>query len=65
LGCDSIIKDNDSNFTSNEFGSYCEELGIQLNFASVAHPQTNGLAEKGNKLVCYGLKKRLLAPLKE
>ncbi|KAM0886071.1 hypothetical protein ACQ4PT_029946 [Festuca glaucescens] len=59
----SIITDNSSNFTSNEFGSYCEELGIQLNFASAAHPQTNGQVEKANGLICNGLKKRLLAPL--
>jgi transposase InsO family protein len=38
----SIIKDNGSNFTSAEFGDYCKELGIQLNFTSVAHPQANG-----------------------
>ena len=59
----SIITDNGSNFTSKEFGSYCEELGIQLNFASVAHAQTNGQVEKANGLICNGLKKRLLAPL--
>jgi hypothetical protein len=59
----SIITDNGTNFTSREFGDYCEELGIQLNFASVAHPQTNGQVEKANGLICNGLKKRLLAPL--
>ena len=37
-----IITDNGTNFTSREFGDFCQELGIQLNFASVAHPQTNG-----------------------
>ena len=33
-----IITDNGSNFTLAEFGDYCKELGIQLNFALVAHP---------------------------
>jgi transposase InsO family protein len=37
-----IITDNGTNFTSREFGDFCQELGIQLNFASVAHLQTNG-----------------------
>jgi hypothetical protein len=45
------------------FSDFCQELGIQLNFASVAHPQTNSQVEKANGLICNGLKKRLLAPL--
>jgi hypothetical protein len=42
----SIITDNGTNFTSKEFKSYCEGLGIKLKFASVAHPKTNGQVEK-------------------
>jgi transposase InsO family protein len=42
----SIITDNGSNFTSVEFREYYEGLGIQLRFASVAHPQTNVQVEK-------------------
>jgi hypothetical protein len=38
----SIITDNRTNFTSKEFKSYCESMGIKLKFASVAHPKTNG-----------------------
>jgi hypothetical protein len=37
----SIITDNGTNFTSKEFKSYCEGLGIKLKFASVAHPKCN------------------------
>jgi transposase InsO family protein len=58
----SIITDNGTNFTSKEFKSYCEGLGIKLKFASVAHPKTNGQVEKTNGLICSGIKKRLLAP---
>jgi hypothetical protein len=32
----SIITDNGTNFTSKEFKSYCEGLGVKLKFASVA-----------------------------
>jgi transposase InsO family protein len=60
----SIITDNGSNFTAGEFRDFAKEKGIQLSFASVAHPQTNGQVEKANGLVCGGLKKRLLRPLK-
>jgi transposase InsO family protein len=61
----SIITDNDTNFTSKEFKSYCESMGIKLKFASVAHPKTNGQVEKANGLICNGIKKRLLAPLEK
>jgi transposase InsO family protein len=61
----SIIMDNRTNFTSKEFKSYCEGLGIKLKFASVAHPKTNGQVKKANGLICSRIKKRLLAPLKK
>src|SRR3954462_9205593 len=60
-----IITDNGTNFTAAEFQSFCEELGIKINYASVAHLQSNGQVEKANCLVCGGIKKRLLAPLEE
>jgi transposase InsO family protein len=59
----SIITDNGTNFTSKDFKSYCESMGIKLKFVSVAHPKTNGQVEKANGLICNGIKKRLLAPL--
>jgi transposase InsO family protein len=60
-----IITDNGTNFTSKEFKSYCESMGIKLKIASVAHPKTNGQVEKANGLICNGIKKRLLAPLEK
>jgi hypothetical protein len=47
----SIITYNGTNFTSKEFKSYCESMGIKLKFASVAHPKTNGQVEKANGLI--------------
>jgi transposase InsO family protein len=61
----SIITDNGTNFTSKEFKSYCESMGIKLKFASIAHPKTNGQVKKANGLVCNGIKKRMLAPLEK
>jgi transposase InsO family protein len=61
----SIVTDNGSNFTSKEFKAYCNEVGIKLHFASVAHPQTNGQVEKANDIICSGIKKRLLTPLEK
>jgi transposase InsO family protein len=61
----SIITDNRTNFTSKEFKSYCEGLGIKLKFASVTHPKSNGQVKKANGLLCNGINKRLLAPLEK
>src|ERR1041384_8066607 len=60
-----IITNNGTNFTAAEFQNFCEEPGIKINYASVAHPQFNGQVEKANGLVCGGIKKRLLAPLEQ
>ena len=37
-----IITDNGTLFTGSEFIDWCEELGIKICYASVAHPQSNG-----------------------
>src|SRR3954467_2930545 len=60
-----IITDNGTNFTAAEFQNFCEELGIKINYVSVAHPQSNGQVEKANGLVCGSIKKWLLAPLEQ
>ena len=51
----SIITDNSSNFSAEEFKDFCEECGIKLSYVSVAHPQSNGQVEKANVLVCSGI----------
>jgi transposase InsO family protein len=60
----SIITDNGTNFTFDEFQEFAKELGIKIKYASVAHPKSNERVEKENGLVCTSLKKRLLRPLK-
>ena len=47
----SIITDNGSNFTANEVKTWCTNLGIKLDYASVYHPQTNGQVERANGLI--------------
>jgi hypothetical protein len=36
-----IITDNGTQFMSYLFGDYCEDMGIKLRFASMAHPRSN------------------------
>ena len=42
---------------------FCEEHGIRLDLASVAHPESNGQAERANQSVLHRLKPRLQVPL--
>ena len=53
-----IITDNGSQFTSNLFKTYCANLGAKVCFASIAHPRSNGQAERANAEVLRGLKTR-------
>ncbi|GKB78115.1 reverse transcriptase domain-containing protein [Tanacetum coccineum] len=43
----------------NPFKDYCEKLCIRKHFASVKHPQTNGLVERANRSLGEGIKARL------
>ncbi|KAK1641965.1 hypothetical protein QYE76_059770 [Lolium multiflorum] len=60
----SIITDNGTNFAQGELRDYCETMGIRLDLASVAHPQSNGQVERANGLILSGIKPRLEGPLR-
>ena len=59
-----IITDNGSNFDSDEFRIFCASQGSRVNYASVAHAQSNGQAERANGLILKGLKPRLMRDLR-
>ncbi|GKA69676.1 reverse transcriptase domain-containing protein [Tanacetum coccineum] len=46
-------------FRDNPFKDWCEKLCIRQCFASVKHPQTNGLVERANRSLGEGIKARL------
>ncbi|GJX30248.1 reverse transcriptase domain-containing protein [Tanacetum coccineum] len=54
-----IISDNRKQFRDNPFKDWCEKLCIRQCFASVKHPQANGLVERANKSLGEGIKARL------
>ena len=60
-----IITDNGTQFTSNLFGDYCDDMGIKMCFASAAHPRSNGQAERANTEILRGLKTRTYNELKK
>jgi transposase InsO family protein len=51
-----IITDNGSQFTSRVFQEYCEDLSIQIYYASVTHPKSNGQVERANAEILGDLK---------
>ena len=59
-----IITDNSTQFTGSEFKDWCEELGIKICYASVAHPQSNGQVEHANGMVLQDVKSRVFDRLK-
>ena len=59
-----IITDNGTQFTGSEFKDWCEEIGIKICYASVAHPQSNRQVEHANRLVLLGIKSRVFNRLK-
>ncbi|XP_065049760.1 uncharacterized protein LOC135679707 [Musa acuminata AAA Group] len=54
-----IVTDNGSQFASKKFQEFSANYGIRLKYSSVAHPQTNGLAEVTNRSILDGLKRRV------
>jgi hypothetical protein len=55
----SIITDNGSQFTGRKFLEFCEDHHIRVDWAAVAHPQTNGYVEHANDMILQGLKPRI------
>ncbi|GJU28626.1 reverse transcriptase domain-containing protein [Tanacetum coccineum] len=54
-----IDSDNDKQFSGDPFKGWCEKLNIVQRFASVKHPQSNGLVERENRSLGEGIKARL------
>jgi transposase InsO family protein len=59
----SIITDNGSQFTGRKFLEFCDKFHIRVDWAAVAHPQTNGQVERANSMILQGLKPRIFDQL--
>jgi transposase InsO family protein len=55
----SIITDNGSQFTGRKFLEFCDKFHIGVDWAAVAHPQTNDQVERANGMILQGLKPRI------
>jgi hypothetical protein len=47
----SITFDNGTQFDAETFKDFCERIGIKIHFASVRHPESNGLVERANGII--------------
>nr|GEX93112.1 reverse transcriptase domain-containing protein [Tanacetum cinerariifolium] len=54
-----IISDNGKQFADNPFKDWRDKLNITHHFASVKHPQSNGLVEIANRSLGEGIKARI------
>ncbi len=43
-----ITVDNGTQFDSEAFREFCDRIGTKIHFASVRHPESNGLVERAN-----------------
>jgi ribonuclease HI len=55
-----LTVDNDKQFDSHDFRDFCFSIGTKLAFASVYHPQSNGIVERANDKIFTAIKKMLL-----
>jgi transposase InsO family protein len=55
----SIITDTESQFTGRKFLEFCDKFHIRVDWAAIAHPQTNGQLERANGMILQGLKPRI------
>jgi hypothetical protein len=52
-----ITVDNGTQFDSEAFREFCEQIGTKIHFASVHHPESNGLVERANDIIMTGIMK--------
>jgi transposase InsO family protein len=60
-----VITNLGSPFTAIEFKSWAQDYGINIYYASVAHPETNRQVERANELILAKLKPRLYEELED
>jgi hypothetical protein len=49
--------DNVTQFDAETFKDFCDQIGTEIHFASVRHPESNGLVERENDIIMTGIMK--------
>jgi transposase InsO family protein len=50
-----ITVDNGTQFDAEAFKDFCDQIGTKIHFASVRHPNSNGLVERENGIIMTGI----------
>jgi hypothetical protein len=54
-----ITVDNGTQFDVETFKTFCDQIGMKIHFASVRHPESNGLVEQANEIIVTGIIKSI------
>jgi hypothetical protein len=54
-----ITVDNGTQFDSEAFREFCDQIGTKIHFASVRHPESNGRVERANGIIMTGIMKSI------
>jgi hypothetical protein len=49
--------DNGTQFDAEAFKEFCDQIGTKIHFASVRHPESNGLVKRANGIIMTGIMK--------
>jgi transposase InsO family protein len=52
-----ITVDNGTQFDVEAFKDFCDQIGTKIHFASVRHPESNGLVKRANGIIMTGIMK--------
>jgi transposase InsO family protein len=52
-----ITVDNGTQFDAETFKDFCDQIGTKIHFASVRHPESNGLVERANGIIMIEIMK--------
>jgi transposase InsO family protein len=52
-----ITVDNGTQFDAEAFKEFCAQIGTKIHFASVRHPESNGLVKRANGIIMTGIMK--------
>jgi transposase InsO family protein len=59
-----ITVDNGTQFDAETFKTFCDQIGTEIHFASVRHPESNGLVERANRIIITRIMKSIFNPPK-
>jgi hypothetical protein len=54
-----ITVDNGTQFDVEIFKTFCDQIVTKIHFASVRHPESNGLVERANGIIITGIMKSI------